>query len=193
VDHDEDHAGEADDAHDHDGVDPHIWMSPANAKVMVENIAQALVQRDPANADIFRTNAEAYQQQLDELDQWVESEVQQIAPENRKLVADHSTFGYFADRYGFAQIGTVIPSFSTNAEPSAQELAALQQAVAEHDVKAVFVGTTVNAVLSNRLAEDTGINVVPLYTGSLGVPGSGAETYLDFIRYNTTAIVKALK
>ncbi len=191
----DDHAGESEsaDVHDHGGVDPHIWLSPVNVGVMAGNAARALAQLDPANAPMYQANAAAYQQQLTELDRWIKEQVGQIPPAQRKLVTDHDTFGYFAERYGFQLVGTVIPSFSTNAEPSAQELADLQQAVEKNSVKAVFVGTTVNPVLSSRLADDTGIKLVRLYTGSLGDAASGAATYLDYMRYNTSAIVEALK
>lgn len=192
---DEEHAGEGEsaDTHGHGGTDPHIWLSPVNAGVMVDNAARALAQLDPAHAPAYQANAAAYQQRLTELDGWIQQQVGQIPPAQRKLVTDHDTFGYFAGRYGFELVGTVIPSFSTNAEPSAQELAGLQQAVEKNGVKAVFVGTTVNPVLSSRLADDTGIKLVRLYTGSLGDAASGAGTYLDYMRYNTSAIVEALK
>lgn len=187
------HEGEEAEEHAHEGVDPHIWVTPANAVIMVENIARALSQLDPAHADMYQTNAQNYQTQLAQLDQWVKQQIENVPAENRKLVSDHDTFGYFADRYGLELIGAVIPNFSTNAEPSAQEVARLQQTIADYGVKAIFVGSTVNPVLAERMAEDTGVQLVPLYTGSLGQPGSGAETYLDYIRYNTTAIVQALK
>lgn len=187
------HEGEEAEEHAHEGVDPHIWVTPANAVIMVENIAYALSQLDPAHADTYQTNAQNYQTQLAQLDQWVRQQIENIPAQNRKLVSDHDTFGYFADRYGLELIGAVIPNFSTNAEPSAQEVARLQQTIADYGVKAIFVGSTVNPVLAERMAEDTGVQLVPLYTGSLGQPGSGAETYLDYIRYNTTAIVQALK
>lgn len=185
----------AQDSHEHadGGTDPHIWTTPVNAQIMVKNIVDALVKLDPANAQTYQANASAYRQQLAALDEWVKSQVAQIPPENRKLVTDHAIFGYFAERYGFEQIGTVIPSFSTNAEPSAQELAQLEEAVRAQGVKAIFVGNTVNPTLTDRVAEDTGVKLVRLYTGSLGPAGSGAETYLDYIRTDTEAIVKALQ
>jgi len=193
--HDEDEEsgehGEAD--HNHGGVDPHIWVSPANAKIMVENVARALAQVDPAHAETYRANAAAYQQKLAELDRWVQAEVDKIPAANRKLVADHKIFGYFTDRYGFEQVGAVVPAFSTGAEPSAQDLAALQNAVRQSGVKAIFVGTTVNPALSSRLADDAGIKLVKIYTESLGESGSGVESYLDYIRFDTTAMVNALK
>ena len=179
--------------HHHQGTDPHLWTSPANAMIMVHNIEQTLSALDPAHASAYQANAKTYTTKLQDLDQWVKSQIETIPAANRKLVTDHDDFGYYADRYGLELIGAVIPAYSTNAEPSAQELAQLQDAIKEFGVKAVFVGTTVNPALAQRVAEDTGIQLVSLYTGSLGKAGSGAETYLDYIRYDTNAIVKALE
>lgn len=175
-----------------EGPDPHIWTTPANAIVMVHNIERALSALDPANAGTYAANAGAYAARLAELDAWVRAQIEAIPPERRKLVTDHDAFGYYADRYGLEVIGAVIPAYSASAEPSAQELAALQDAIGQFQVKAIFVGVSVNPVLAQRLAEDSGIQLVPLYTGSLGLPGSGAETYIGYIRYNTTAIVEGL-
>ena len=187
----EDHEDE--DEHHHTGVDPHIWTSPANVIVMVHTIEEALSQLDPANAAAFAANAAAYETELEALDAWVMAQIESIPAENRTLVTDHEALGYYAARYGLEVVGAVIPASSTSAEPSAQELAALQATIAEFGVQAVFVGTTVNPVLAERVAGDTGIKLVPLYTGSLGKTGSGVETYLDYIRYNTTTIVEALR
>lgn len=189
----DDHAHEDEHGHTHDEADPHIWMSPANAIVMVHNIEHALSELDPANAAAYEANAEAYKAELEDLDAWVMEQIATIPAENRKLVTDHDAFGYYADRYGLEVVGAVIPNYSTNAEPSARELAALQDAVGEYGVSAVFVGTTVNPLLAEQLAADSGIKLVPLYTGSLGEAGSGVESYIDLIRYNTGAIVAALQ
>ncbi len=182
------------DADAHAGkVDPHTWTSPANAIIFVKNIEQALATTDPAHAEIFAENAKKYTAELTALDEWVKSQIETIPPENRKLVTGHTAFGYYAKRYGLEQIGTVIPGFSTAAEPSAQDLAALQNTINQYGIKAIFIGATVNPTVSARIAEDTGAQLVRLYTGSLGEPGSGAETYIEYIRYNTNAIVSALK
>ncbi|HXV99999.1 MAG TPA: zinc ABC transporter substrate-binding protein [Anaerolineae bacterium] len=184
---------EGDEAYDHGSVDPHTWTTPANAIVFVHNIEQTLSALDPANAETYQANAEAYEAELAELDAWVKSQIETIPAENRQLVTDHAIFGYYADRYGLEQIGAVIPSFSTAAELSAQELAKLEDVIKEQGVKAIFIGNTVNPGLEQRVAEDTGIQLVTLYTESLGPEGSGVETYVDYIRYNTQAIVEALK
>lgn len=179
--------------HAHGSDDPHVWTTPANAVVMVQAIEEALSTLDPAHADSYKASAEAYAAELNALDSWVMAQIQSIPAENRKMVTDHDSFRYYADRYGLELIGAIIPSYSSNAEPSAQELAELQDAINQTEVNAVFVGTSVNPVLAERIAEDTGVQLAPLYTGSLGEPGSGAETYVDYIRYDTQIIVDALK
>jgi ABC-type Zn uptake system ZnuABC Zn-binding protein ZnuA len=177
---------------DHEGIDSHTWTTPANVVMFVHNIERALSALDPANAKSYGANAMAYGAELEALDEWVNAQIETIPAENRKFVADHSVFGYYADRYGLEQIGAIVSAFSTAAEPSAQELAALEDAIRETGVKAVFVGTTVNPSLAKQVAGDTGTRLVPLYTGSLGPKGSGVETYTAYTCSNTVAIVDAL-
>ena len=185
-----DHEGEM---HTHEGGDPHTWVDPNNVKIWVENIRAALTTADPAGEQTYRANAQAYLIKLDELDGWVRQQVEQIPPENRKLVTDHLLFGYFAERYGLEQVGAIIPGYSTAAQPTAQEVAAIEDAIREFGVKAVFVSKTINPTLAQRVAEDTGIQLVGLYHGSLSAAGGEAATYLDYVRYNVTQIVNALK
>jgi ABC-type Zn uptake system ZnuABC Zn-binding protein ZnuA len=179
--------------HEENGADPHVWTSPVNVIVWTQNIEQALSRRDPAHAAQYQANAQAYRATLQELDAWVKAQVVTIPPENRELVTDHAIFGYFADRYGFTQVGAVIPAFSATAEPSANTLAQLTDAIKTYEVKAIFVGNTVSATLSKQMAADTGVTLAQLYTDSLGPAGSGVETYVDYIRANTTTIVEALR
>ena len=177
---------------DHHGVNPHTWMDPNNVIIWTSNIAQALSKIDPENADTYDANAEAYQAELKTLDAWIRDQVESIPPENRNLVTDHELFGYFADEYGFEQVGALILGYSTLSEPTAQELAEIEDAIQELDVKAIFVGNTVNPTLAERVSQDTGIHLVFVYTGSLDEPGSDAATYIEYMRYNTKAFVDAL-
>ncbi len=186
----EEHQGEE---HHHEGGDPHTWTDPNNVIVWVQNIAAALAEADPANAKAYQANAEAYVAALTELDGWIRTQLAQIPAERRKLVTDHRAFGYFVDEYGLEQVGALVGSFSTNAAPSAQELAALEDKIKEQGVPAVFVGKTVNPALAEQVAQDTGVKLVHVYTGSLSQPGGEADSYLAFMRYNVNAIVEALK
>ena len=187
---------EEDDAHSEEGVhtgDPHVWMDPNNVLIWVDHIERVLVEIDPQNAALFNKNAESYRQELIELDRWILEQVAQIPEPNRELVTDHQLFIYFADRYGFEQIGAIVPGYSTLSEPSAQELAQLEDAIRELGVRAIFVGNTVNPGLAQRLANDTGTKLVFFYTGSLTEATGPAPTYLDYMRFNVQAIVEALK
>lgn len=184
--------GEGDDDHQYAVADPHIWMDPNNVVIWVDTILGAMTQLDPANQETYTANAAAYQQQLAELDRWISAQVETIPPTHRLLVSDHDTLAYFAARYGFELLGAVIPGYSTLAEPSAQDLARLEDAITDLGVPAVFVGTGVNPNLAERVAEDTGIQLVEIYTGSLSGPEGPAASYLEMMRYNVAAIVAAL-
>jgi ABC-type Zn uptake system ZnuABC Zn-binding protein ZnuA len=187
----EDADGQAD-PHNHSDVDPHVWFSVPNAIHWVENIERTLMVLDPGGTSDYHQNAGAYVDELRALDAWVQEQIAQIPEANRKLVTNHPTFGYFADRYGLEQLGAVFP-VNPSSEPSAQDIAALQDSIHRYGVPAVFAESTVNPKLAQQVAEDTGVKLVPLYSGSLGGPGSGAETYVQLIRFDTGAIVDALQ
>ena len=173
--------------------DPHTWMAPNNLLVWVDNIAAALSAADPDHAATYQANAETYAISLRDLDAWIRSEVEQIPPDDRKLVSDHAVFGYFAREYGFIQVGTITGSFSTNAAPSAQELAALEDVILSYGVGAIFVGDTVNQELATQVVMDTGVKLITIYHASLSDINGPAKNYLEMMRYNVTAIVEALK
>jgi manganese/iron transport system substrate-binding protein len=188
--HDEDHEGEV---NHHEGADPHTWLDPNNVMIWVHNIEQELSKLDPSNAGTYEVNAEKYEAELTALDAWIREQVALIPEENRELVTDHTLFSYFAKTYGFRQIGALIPGYSSLSEPTAQDLAEIEDAIKDLGVKAVFVGNTVNPALAERVTEDTGTSLVFVYTGSLSDPGGEADTYIDYIRYNINAFVDALK
>lgn len=184
--------GHDDGAHGNEDVDPHVWFSVPAVIHWVDRIEAALGAVDPDNAAYYGQNADAYRQELEALDGWIQEQVAQVPEANRKLVTSHPVFGYFARRYGFEQIGAVYP-VSPSAEPSARDIAQLQDAITQYNVPAIFTESTVNPRLARQVAEDTGIQIVSLYTGSLGGPGSGAESYVELMRYDVGAIVDALK
>jgi ABC-type Zn uptake system ZnuABC Zn-binding protein ZnuA len=177
----------------HSDGDPHTWMDPNNVMMWVENITSALSAADPEHAAAYQANASAYQTKLVELDQWIRAQVDAIPPQQRQLVSDHRIFSYFAEEYGFTLAGEVIGSFSTNAQSSAKELAAIEDRIRQINAQAIFIDQSANPTLASQIAADTGIKMVTIYTGSLGSAESPAGTYLDFMRYNVTAIVEALK
>ncbi len=179
------------DAHDHEGADPHTWMNPANVMVWSENIARTLSELDPANAASYAEAAAAYVAELKQLDGELRTQFSAIPPEQRKLVTDHDNLGYLADAYGFTVLGAVIPSLSTMAAPSAQEMAALQDQIKAEGARVILVGNTVNASTAQQLAQDTGAQVVAIYTDSLSDAAGPAPTYIAMMRYNAAAILAA--
>lgn len=176
-----------------DDADPHTWTDPNKVMTWTHNIERALSTLDPGNADLYEARAGAYVVALTELDGWIQQQVSHVPEVRRRIVTDHATFGYFAERYGFELVGALIPGYSTLSEPSAQELAELQDAIRELQLEVVFVGNTVNPNLARRVSEDLGVQLVFLYTGSLSEPGGPAGSYLEFMRYNVSQIVNALK
>jgi ABC-type Zn uptake system ZnuABC Zn-binding protein ZnuA len=178
--------------HEHD-LDPHTWTDPNNVMVWTENIAAALAAADPGHSAGYRSRAAAYKQELVALDAWIRQQVLAIPEGNRKLVTDHAVFGYFAQRYGLEQVGAVIPGFSALAEPSAQELAALEDAIRALGVGAIFVGNTANPGLAARVAKDTNTRLLFVYSDSLSDADGPAGSYLAFMRHNVGVFVDGLR
>jgi len=184
---------EEDAEHGQGDYDPHVWFDPNNVMVWVKQIEETLSRRDTANAQAYSDRAQAYLSELGELDGWIREQVEGVPEANRSIVTDHDTFGYLAEHYGLRTVGTIVPGYSTLSEPSAQELADLESAIQDLGVRAIFVGKTVNPNLARRVEEDTGVRLVFLYTGSLSEPDGPAGSYLEFMRYNVSEIVEALK
>jgi ABC-type Zn uptake system ZnuABC Zn-binding protein ZnuA len=175
-------------------VDPHMWMDPLNAVRYVENIRDGLSAVDPQGAQVYQTNAQAYIAQLQQLDQWISTQVAGLPSEKRLLVTNHENLGYYARRYGFQIVGNVLQSVSSDASPSAQQMAELVQAIRSSGAKAVFVERGANPNLADQIAQDTGVKVVTdLYVESLSDAQGPAPTYIDMLRYDTQLIMNALK
>lgn len=171
-------------------VDPHVWLDVRNVVAWTQTVSEALCAVDPAGCSTYRASAATYEGELEALDAWIVEQVASLAGGERRIVTNHETLGYFARRYGFEVVGAVYP-LSPSAEPSAQDLAALEEAIRSMSLPVLFTEGTVSPVLAQQVARDTGVRLVPLYTESLGPAGSGAETYLDLMRYNVQAIVGA--
>jgi len=174
--------------------DPHYWLDPNNVIHYVENIRDGLSKVDPAGAALYSANASGYITELKALDTWIKTQVQMVAPIRRQLVTNHDTFGYFADRYGFTVVGAIVPSISSGAAPSAQEMAALINSIRNTGTPAIFLESGTNVQLADQIASETGVKVVSgLYMHSLSAANGPAPTYIAMIKYDVSAIVEALK
>ena len=210
-DHDADHAEDeddhgddhADDDHDEDGDDhghghggggdPHVWFDPHRVAEALPSLVRTLttgVGLDPAAVEACLGR---YLAELETVDAEIAGKVDQLPAENRKLVTNHEALGYFADRYGFEVIGTVIPTPASMAQASPAGLEELAEIIEHEGITAVFAETLHSVDDVEALAARVGdVDVVTLYTGSLGPPDSGAETYVGFLRTNADLIVDAL-
>ncbi|MCA2001558.1 MAG: metal ABC transporter substrate-binding protein [Chloroflexi bacterium] len=191
--HDGEEHAEGEEGHDHEAGDPHMWLDPNLVVTYVENIRDGFIQADPDGAETYKANAEAYIAQLKDLDKWIVEQVNAVPAERRLLVTNHEAMGYFAERYGFEVAGAVIPSFSSNASPSAQEMAALADEIKKLGAPAIFLDTADNDVLARQIADETGVMIVSdLHLESL-TDGAPAPTYIDMMKDNVSKIVEALK
>jgi zinc/manganese transport system substrate-binding protein len=177
-------------------LDPHVWLDPVRMVSAVELIGERLALADDRLPDDrWQARAAAHQERLLEVHGEIEAQVAQLPIERRKLVTSHDAFGYFAARYGFEVVGVVIPGGGTASAPSAAELAALAKVIRERQVPAIFTEETMPQNVARALAQEVGraVQLVQLYSGSLGAPGSGAETYLGLLRTDARLIVEALR
>jgi zinc/manganese transport system substrate-binding protein len=176
------------------GTDPHFFTDPERMATAAEGIADFLADEVPGlDTPAFASQARATIDDLNALDGEVERTVSEVPPDRRTLVTNHEVFGYFADRYGFDVVGAVIPAGTTQAEPSAAQLDELAHTIEEQDVPAIFVETSSPARLAEALADEVGdVDVVELFSESLGDEGSGGETYAAMMRTNAERIADAL-
>jgi len=174
------------------GLDPHVWLDPIRMAEASRLVALELAAVAP-DVD-WQARAAAYGDELTAAHQQAASALAAIPVERRKLVSNHDSLGYLADRYDFEVVGVVISGGATLAAPSSAEMAALVTTIREENVPAIFAETTDPGRLAEAIAAEIGadVMVVELFTGSLGEPGSGADTLVGMLITNARRIAKAL-
>ena len=181
----------ADEDHAHGDEDPHFWFDMNRMAQAAEIIGDELA------TDNGQQYAECGREVADEIraaEADVRDLLESVPAEQRILVTDHDSLGYLAEAYGYEIAGTVIPAGTTWAEPSSAELADLVQVMQDEGVRVIFANTADPTALSDAVASEVGgdVQVVELYVGSLGEPGSDGEDYLSMMRTNATLISNAL-
>jgi zinc/manganese transport system substrate-binding protein/manganese/iron transport system substrate-binding protein len=176
--------------------DPHFWTSPINATWMVDTIAQALIDlRGEQSGSAMEWNAFAYNGKLLALDRWITENFDEVPQGQRLLVTNHDAFTYFVDAYGIEFLGSIIPSFDDNAEPSAAELDSLIALIKKSGATAIFSEASISPKLATTIATEAGVKVYSgddaLYSDSLGVTGSDGETYIKATIHNVTVLMTA--
>ena len=170
---------------------PHAWMSPLNAQVYVENMTEAFVELDPANADAFRANAEAYKQELQEVQDQLVTKLGALPESQRALVTCEGAFSYLARDAGLTE--RYIWAVNAEQQATPQQIAATIEFVKDNQVPAVFCESTVSDAPMQQVVEatDTAFGGV-LYVDSLSEADGPVPTYLDLIRHDTETIITAL-
>jgi ABC-type Zn uptake system ZnuABC Zn-binding protein ZnuA len=173
--------------------DPHWWQDPRNAELAVAAIRDALAKADPKGAAAYRRSAAAYADRLRRLDHGIQRCMGEVGAARRKLVTTHDSLDYFARRYGVKVVGAVIPSRSTQAQPSGRDTERLVDQVRSEGVEAIFPESPLNPRLERALAREAGVEVGDtLWGDSLGKPGSDGESYLEAMASETAAMVKGM-
>jgi zinc/manganese transport system substrate-binding protein len=171
--------------------DPHWWQDPRAVERVVPRISAALAGLAPAQKAAIARRARAYTARLRALDAGIAACMSRVPPVERKLVTSHDAFGAFARRYDITVVGAVIPSQSTEAQPSAGQVSDLARLVRREHVKAIFPESSLNPKLAEALARQTGARAdLTLYGDSLGPRGSNGDTYLKMQRANADAMVR---
>ncbi|MEL7351726.1 MAG: zinc ABC transporter substrate-binding protein [Cyanobacteria bacterium J06560_5] len=196
---DEDHDEHGDEDHDEHGdeeameADPHVWHDAENGIAMVKEIQAQLSAVSPENAALYETNATALIAQLEQLDTWIQTQIDTVPADGRTLISTHDALGYYADAYGI-ELEPALDSFSTEARPSAAAIRSLVEVVRETGVSSIFVESTSNPGLIEAVSRETDIAVSedPIYADSLGEEGTSAESYQGMLAANTCTIVDGL-
>jgi ABC-type Zn uptake system ZnuABC Zn-binding protein ZnuA/ABC-type Mn2+/Zn2+ transport system permease subunit len=171
--------------------DPHWFHDPRNAEAAVVAIRDALAKANPDARPVYARNADAYLAKLRALDRGIAACLGSVPAAKRKLVTDHDAFNYFARRYAITVVGAVIPSQTTQAQPSAKDVAELTKLIRREGVKAVFPESSINPKLARAIADQTGATSdLALYGDTLGPKGSRGATYLSMEQANADAMAR---
>jgi len=171
--------------------DPHAWQSVANAETYVANIRDGLTAADPAGKEFYETSAAAYLTKLAALDGEIKAAMASIPADRRKIITAHNAFGYFGDAYGLQFIAP--EGLSTQAEPSARDVASIIALIRTQKIPAVFLETITDPRLLQQIAAETGAKIGgTIYSDSLSPPDGPAATYIDMMRHNARAFQRAL-
>ncbi len=190
--HGHDDEGHGDGHHHHDGPDPHVWNSPANVEVWVDNIVTALSRADPAGSETYRANGEAYKQELESLDDYARAQFDAIPEDRRKVLTSHDAFGYLGDRYHVTFLSPL--GMTTDSEASARDVANLITQMKEEHIGSYFFENSNDPRLVEQIANAAGAEPGgELYVEALSDADGPAATYADMFRFNVDQMVKAMK
>lgn len=180
-DHDHDHD------HEHGALDPHVWLDPKNVVVIAQSVADAFAEKDSANADYYMANLESYKKELLDLDESFRTGLKEA--KNRNIVVSHEAYGYLAKAYDLTQMP--IEGINSSTEPDPKTMQEIIEFVKENNVKTIFTEPLIEAKVAETIANETGAEVAVLDPIE-GVFDGNEKTYIDIMKENCDALVKAL-
>lgn len=172
-------------------TDPHVWNSPVNVLVWVDNIEKALEKAAPEDAASFKANAEHYRKTLHDLDAYAHAKLDKVPVDKRKILTSHDAFGYFGREYNVTFLAPI--GFSTETEASAADVAKLIEQIKTENVKVYFFENSNDPKLVKQIASATSAKPGgELYVEALSKTTGPAHTYQTMFRYNVDQIAQAL-
>ncbi|WP_101698060.1 metal ABC transporter substrate-binding protein [Clostridium minihomine] len=186
--HDEDEAEHEEEEEAH-STDPHVWLSPVNAKKEMESIKSALVQADPDNKDYYEANYAKYAEEADKLDQ--EWKDMTASLKNKDLIVAHQAFGYLCQTYGLNQVA--IEGLSPDSEPDAARMAEIIEFAKERKINTIFFEELVNPKVAETIAKATGAKTAVLspIEGLSEESQNAGDEYFSIMRKNLQAVKDA--
>ncbi len=169
------------------GGNPHVWLDPENAQVMVRHITDGLIKADPAHRKTYLSNQAAYLKELDDLEKTLIAQFASIP--NPKIITHHAAWPYFARRFGLRIRGEIFTQIGS--EPSAKRLTELVRLMRKEQIRVIVSEPQLSPKLPDALAQETGARVVVLTPLPGALPGT--DDYLAMMRYNAAALLEALK
>jgi zinc/manganese transport system substrate-binding protein len=171
--------------------DPHAWHDLANAKIYATNIAAGLITSDPDGRSYYEKAHDAYIKEINAVEREVKKRLGSLPPSHRRAVISHDSFGYFGRAYGIEFLAP--QGLSTEAEPSANDLATLIRQIREENVRALFLENASDPRLIEQIQRETGVRIGgTLYSDALSGPDGPAPTYLAMMRHNIRTLATAL-
>lgn len=190
----DDHDERNDQADEKTTPDPHVWQSAANGAKMARVVQENLAKVAPEHQELYAQNAKKLESELTAIHTWIRSQIATIPAASRKLATTHEAMAYFSQAYDLPLEGA-LQGISTDEKPTAQRVKQLVDEVRDAGVPTVFVEVVTNPKLIQTVAKDAGVTISnrPLYSDSVGEPGSEGETYPKMLIANTRTIVEGLK
>ena len=187
----EEHEEEGEDHEEEGGFDPHVWLSPLNARKEMENIKNAFVKADPDNKDDYEANYSKYAGEIDKLDKEFKDTLSALP--KKDIIVAHEAFGYLCAAYGLNQIG--IEGLSPDSEPDPARMAEIIEFAKEHDVKVIFFEELVSPKVSETIADATGAETAVLnpIEGLSDEQLAAGDDYFSVMRRNLEALKAALQ